>query len=104
MSSVTVELWLWLGKELKGDFESPSEMRSVRKELIEEGTTIGQLLDDLANRYDPFGQKVFDLREKRLYPQVVLTYNDQVISPHRLYEQILKDGDKITMMPLYTGG
>jgi molybdopterin converting factor small subunit len=104
MNSVTVELWLWLGKELKGDFESPSEMRSARKELVGEGMTVGELLKDLANRYEPFRQKVFDLREKRLYPQVVLTYNDQVISPHHLYEQVLKDGDKITMMPLYTGG
>jgi molybdopterin converting factor small subunit len=104
MNSVTVELWLWLGKELKGDFESPSEMRSVRNEVVEEGTNIGQLLNNLANRYDPFGQKVFDIREKRLHPHVVLTYNDHVISPHNLYEQVLKEGDKITIMPLYTGG
>ena len=104
MNSVTVELWLWLGGELKGDFESLSEMRSVRREVVEEGTTIGQLLNHLANRYDPFRQKVFDILEKRLHPQVVLTYNDRVISPHDLYEQVLKDGDKITIMPLYTGG
>ena len=104
MNSVTVELWLWLGKELKGGFESPSEMRSVRNEVVEEGTNIGQLLNNLANRYDPFGQKVFDIRGKKLHPHVVLTYNDHVISPHNLYEQVLKEGDKITIMPLYTGG
>ncbi len=104
MNSVTVELWLWLGDELKGEFESLSEMRSLRKEAVAEGTNIGQFLTDLANRYEPFRQKIFDLLEKRLRPEVVLTYNDRVINPHILYEQVLKDGDRITIMPVYTGG
>ena len=104
MNRVMIELWLWLGNELKGDFESPSEMRSIREEEVEEGTTIRQLLDDLASRYLPIAQKIFDPQEKKLYSNVVMNYNDQVISPHIVHDQVLKDGDKLTIFPLYAGG
>jgi molybdopterin converting factor small subunit len=104
MNRVTIELWLWLDKELGSDFESLSKMRSKREEEVEEGTTIRQLLDDLARRYPPIAQRVFDLKESMLYPHVVLNYNDQVISPHIVHEQVLKDGDRITILPMYVGG
>ena len=104
MNRVTIELWLWLGKELGSDFESLSEMRSKKEEEVEEGTTIRQLLDDLARRYPPIAQKVFDLKESRLYPHVVLNYNDRVISPYIVHGQVLKDGDRITILPMYVGG
>lgn len=104
MNRVTIELWLWLGNELKGNFESPSEMRSIREEEVEEGTTIRQLLNHLARLYPPIAQKVFDLREKKLYSSVIVNYNEQVISPHIVHDQVLRDGDKLTIFPLYAGG
>ena len=104
MNRVTVELWLWLGNELGGDFESPSEMRSAREEKVEDGTTVRQLLDSMAKRYPPIAQKIFSIDEKKLFPHVVITYNDAVISPHIVHDKILKDGDKITILPMYMGG
>lgn len=104
MNRVTIELWLWLGNELKGGFESVSEMRSVKEENVEEGTTIRQLLDHLAKCYPPIAEKVFDLTEKRVYPYVIVNYNDRVISPYEVYDKVLKDGDKITILPMYVGG
>ena len=104
MSRVTIELWLWLGSELKGDFETPSEMRSVREEEVEEGTTILQLLDHLARRYPAIARKVFDREAERIYPHIVVNYNDRVISPYVVYDQVLKEGDKITILPMYAGG
>lgn len=104
MNRITIELWLWLGEELKGDFELRSEMCSAREEVIEEGISIGDLLTRLADRYHPIAQKIFDKREKRVCPNLVVTYNDRVISPHSVLEQVLKDGDKITIIPMYTGG
>ncbi len=104
MNRITIEIWLWLGRELGDDFESPSEMRSIREENVEEGITIGQLLDNLAGRYPPIAQCVFDTKAKRLLPHIVVNYNDRVISPHIVHDQVLKDGDKITVLPLYMGG
>lgn len=104
MIRVTIEVWLWLGKELGGDFESLSEMRSVRQEIVEEGTTIRQLLDTLACRYPPIARNVFDTQAQQMLPSIVVNYNDRVISPHRVHDQILREGDKITVLPIYTGG
>ena len=104
MICVTVELWLWMGEELRGEFERLSEMRSKRKEEIEEGKTVQQLLDQLARRYPPIARDVFDLQEKRVYPHVVVNYNDRVISPHIVHDQVVRGGDKITILPMYMGG
>lgn len=104
MNQVTVEIWLWLGQALGADFESPSEMRSLKRETIEEGTTIRQLLGRLARRYPPIAQTVFDIRAERPYPHVVVNYNDRVISPHIVHDQVLKNGDKVTVLPVYVGG
>jgi len=104
MNHVTVEIWLWLGKKLGEDFKSLSEMRSLKEESVEEGTTIRQLLDSLARCYPPIAQNIFDPKVKEVYPHVIVNYNDQVISPYVVCEQVLRDGDKITVLPVYMGG
>jgi molybdopterin converting factor small subunit len=104
MIRVAVELWLWLGKELKGAFESPTEMRSVREELLEEGVTIGELLHRLAKRHEAIEKHVFDTEAKRLRPDVFATYNEEHITPQDFYERPLRNGDRIIIMPAYSGG
>ncbi len=104
MNHVTVEIWLWLGKELEGDFESPTEMRSIKEEPVAEGVTIGQLLNRLAQRHPPIARHIFDIPQKKLSPNVVVIYNDQAISPHIVHQQVLQDGDKVRVLPIYTGG
>jgi len=79
-------------------------MRSIREEHVEEGTTIRQLLGNLARHYPPIARTIFDTKAKRLLPHVVVNYNDRVISPHVVHNQVLKDGDKITVLPMYMGG
>jgi molybdopterin converting factor small subunit len=97
---------MWLGEELGSDFQSLSPMRSAREMDIEEGVTVIQLLDRLAARYPPIREKIFDKEKKSLYPNlsVIGTRNGQVISPFHIENTILKDGDKITILPLYVGG
>lgn len=104
MNRVTIELWLWLGRELGDDFESPTPMRSLKHEGVAPGTTIRGVLERLAARYPAIGRVVFDMKTKNIHPHVVVNYNDQVISPHVVQDQILKDGDKITILPMYVGG
>lgn len=101
---VQVELWLWLSNELQGDFEYLSPMRCWREEEVPEGTTIGQLLASLAKRYLPLAHKVYNLVKDELYPYLVINYNERVLSPYVVYEQPLKEGDKITILPMYVGG
>ena len=103
---IQVELWLWLNKELGDDFQSPSEMRSVTEMNVEDGTTVQNLFDRLANRYPIIGQKVFNRQNGRFYPNlsVILTSRDEVISPYTGEGSVLKDGDRIKILPIYVGG
>jgi len=101
---VKVELWLWLGKELSEDFKSLSDMRCELEIELEEDTAIGKLFGQLAERYPVIGEKVFNREKQIFYENIVVTLNEQVISPFKVYETKLKEGDKITVLPVYTGG
>jgi molybdopterin converting factor small subunit len=103
---VRVELWMWLGGELGEDFQSPSEMCSIKEMEIEEGLTVIQLFDRLAVQYPVIEEKLFDRGRKQFRPNlsVIVTLNGQVISPFNIEENVLKDGCKITVLPYYAGG
>ena len=104
LNRITVEIWLWLGEELSPGFESPTKMRSVGQEKVENGTSIGDLLEKLAREYPAIEQRIFDIKERRLRNTVFLTYNNRVINPHTVLDQVLQDDDKITIIPAYIGG
>ena len=104
MSNVTIELWVWFGKDLKEDFRPISEICFVREEEIREGTTVRQLLKDLAKRYQSIAENVFDMRTNCLHPHMLLTYNDKIINLNTVYEKVLQGGDKIKILPLIGGG
>jgi len=103
---IQVELWLWLNKELGGDFQSPSDMRSVTEMDVENGTTVKNLFDRLADRYPVIGQKVFNRQNGKFFPNlsVILTSKDEVITPYSGEGSVLRDGDKVKVLPIYVGG
>jgi len=104
MNNVKVELWMWLGKELGNDFNSPSEMKSILEICVEDGTTVRKLFKNLADRYRPIEENIFSKENNILYPNIVITFNDRVISHSEIYERVLKEGDKIVILPTYMGG
>ncbi len=104
MITITIEVWLSMGEELGGDFQSLSHMRSVLDTTVKEGTRVGKLFDQLADRYPPIGEKVFDRKTQRFCGDVVVTFNERVISPSDVCGRILQRGDKITVLPVYAGG
>lgn len=103
---VQIEIWVWLGEKLGGDFQSSSEMRSVTALAVEEGLTVIDLFERLAARYPLLEEKVFKRRSRKFFPtlSVIVTHQGKLISPFNIEENKLKDGDKITVMPLYAGG
>ncbi len=103
---IKVELWMWLGNELGADFQSPSEMRSFTEMDVREGITVQELFDQLAARYPVIGQKVFNRKNREFYPNlsVILSSKDERIQPHNSEDSVLRDGDKIKVLPIYVGG
>ncbi len=106
MIRVQVELWLWLGKELGGDFRSPSEMRSVIDMEAEDGMTVKGLFDRLADRYPAIAEKVFSRKNQSFFSNlnVLVKCNGRIVSPFSIDTGLLKDGYEILVSPLYVGG
>lgn len=103
---VVVELWLWLGDQLAPDFQKLSPMRCAKEIEVEEAVTVIDLFDRLAARYPLIGEKIFDRQTKKFRPNlsVLVTQNEQVVSPFNKEKDWIKDGSKITILPIYVGG
>ena len=103
---IRIELWMWLGNRLAPDFDSLSDMRSAKEVEVEEGLTVIQLFDLLASRYPLIGEKVFDREKGHFHPNlsIVVTQDGRVVSPFKPQGDAMKDGQKITVLPLYVGG
>jgi sulfur carrier protein ThiS len=81
-------------------------MRSFREMEVEEGLTLIQLLDRLAAQSPLIEGKVFDRKSRKLLPHlsVVVTQDGLAVSPFDIESSEMKDGYKITVLPLYVGG
>ena len=103
---IRIELWMWLGKDPGAGFQALSEMRSMREMDVEEGLTVLQLLDRLAAQSPVIEEKIIDRKNRKLLPNlsVVVTHDGLVVSPFDLEKTKIKDGYKITILPLYVGG
>ncbi len=104
MINVKIELWLWLDKKLSEDFKSASDMRSELEIKLEEDTTVRKLFGQLSERYPVMREKVFHTKKQVFYEDIVVTLNEKVMSPYKIYETKLKEGDKIIVLPVYAGG
>jgi hypothetical protein len=81
-------------------------MRSFKKMGVEEGLTVIQLLDRLAAQSPVIEEKIFNRKNRKLLPNlsVVVTHDGLAVSPFNIDESEIKDGYKITILPLYVGG
>lgn len=63
------------------------------------------LLVLLANRHgEPFKKAIFDPRETNLKPYHIIAINGLMINLLNGLETKLKDGDRVVVMPVVTGG
>lgn len=71
---------------------------------IEEGTTIGDLLVELASNHAGFRKVVFNPDAGEVSDQVVVFLNDSHLQDSDIAKARLNDGDTITLLHVYTGG
>ena len=102
MVHVKVEFWTQSGsgKEWGPDFESQAGKHTFLNLCVPDGTTVRALFEDL-ERYPMVKQEVFD-RDFR--PEINLALNSLVMGHDELYDRVLTDGDRITILPVYMGG
>jgi len=96
-SKVKLELWIneWPGSAQGGP--------TVIEEPIEEGETLGALLNRVAKCIPQIRGTIFDPLTQSISEEVALVINDRVQSPH-LLETKLQDGDRILFFPYLAGG
>ncbi len=104
MIKVRLELWLRLGSELGREFHWTSDSCALLEEEIEEGTTVRNFFEQLSEKYSAFHERIFEREKGRISPEVVVTLNDRIVDPLELSDRILEDGDKIILLPMFSGG
>ncbi len=101
MSKVRLEILSWLTETL--DIEETSSAVSLEQE-IEEGKTVKDLLNRLANSYQHFGQVVFDIKAQKLNEGVSIFFNGRNLELENGLATKLGDGDTLTFVPTIVGG
>jgi len=102
MVHVKVEFWTQSGsgQEWGSDFESQAGKHATLNLCVADGTTVRALFEDLA-RYPMVKQEVFD---RNFRPEINLALNSLVMGHDELYDRVLTDGDRISVLPVYMGG
>lgn len=101
---VKIEIWMGMGKLLGEDFHSPSSLRSEIELDVEDGISVRSLFSQLSVRYPAIGEKIFDITNGEFLPDVIATFNDEVIWSRDLSERILESSDNIKIFPMDAGG
>ncbi len=73
------------------------------KSVEAEGTTVGQLLEDLNERYPGFRQQISG-EDGQLHRFVNLYLNDEDVRYLEDLQTPLKDGDVVSILPALAGG
>ena len=73
------------------------------KELAAEGTTVGELVADVAGRFPALAPRLRDA-DGNPYPFVTFYLNDEDIRFQGGFAAAVKDGDELTVVPAIAGG
>ncbi len=74
-------------------------------EELPSGSTLGTLLNVLADRYYPkFEEIIYNPHDGTLQAAVILTHNGRLVSPAIAPDLVLESGDSIAFIPVYSGG
>jgi molybdopterin converting factor small subunit len=101
---VRVELWLGLGRK-EAEAAGLGSGMCARLDLeAEEGTTVRELFGQLAGRYRPVAEHMFDDETGEFRPDVLVTVNDRIVGRTEVCDVALLEGDKVAVFPLQIGG
>jgi len=73
------------------------------KELTAHGTSVGEIVADVALRFPGLGARLRD-DAGNLYPFVTIYLNDEDIRFLGGFEATVRDGDELTVVPAIAGG
>jgi len=99
MATVHLEIVPWLTKSLGIDGAGHAKV----DETMPDGASVLDLLQRLAQRFPDFGRIAF-IANGRLSRQVYIVINDRVLDLAGGMEAELKEGDRLLLLPAFSGG
>jgi molybdopterin synthase sulfur carrier subunit len=100
MSCVRLEVMPWLGRY----FDAERLGAVILEKDVVDGTTVGDLMKEMASQNEEFGRVLFDERSGRLAPHIRVILNGRVLELAGGLEAKLKDGDTIRLVAGIGGG
>jgi len=100
MGMVQLKIPPWIASMLN----TPSSDWLILEKEIGKGTTIGNLLSELALSSSEFKKTVFDPDTGKSSGQVMVFLNNSILHYSDIAETKLNDGDSIMLFPVYLGG
>jgi sulfur carrier protein ThiS len=76
----------------------------ILEKEIGKGFTLGDLLNDLVTRHAYLQKVVFDQSTGAVSDQIMVILNDSLVQDRDVAKCELKEGDSVTLLPLYAGG
>jgi len=73
-------------------------------EEAEEGSTVGDVIRKLADKYQAFSDVIFDGRTNMLSGRVTVVLNDRLLEALNGLDTRIRDGDVIRLFPIVAGG
>jgi len=70
---------------------------------VREGQSIPQTVRRLGEENGPFWKSIFDEKNQIINPGVLIILNSRIVNPYDP-KVILKEGDKLTFLPMMDGG
>ena len=97
---VSVEVLSWL----KEDFNHEGWDKLIFEQEIARGSSIVDLLHELAKKYPRFNQKAFTDAASNLLDYCAVVYNGKFLSSLQSLDTELKEGDSLKLTPGFYGG
>jgi len=101
---VEVELWLGTEKELGEEFQILSPLRSKTEAEVPEGTSLGELLQAMAEGNPRLEELLFDPGSSALKEELLFLKNGRLKPRSLILKEALSQGDEIRVVPIYAGG
>jgi molybdopterin converting factor small subunit len=99
---ITVDVQFMLYLTLQPDLNMGKKTITIE---INEGSTFGELLKELAEKYGPsLSKEIYDPQRQTLRDMVMVTINGQLLHTLNGLNTVLQQGDRVIFVPLIMGG
>ncbi len=91
--------------EYFGHIKSITQNKREEEVEVEEHSTMADLLNMLVKRYgEPFEKAVYESKSADVKPNYIITVNGYLLNQLKGIETKLKNGDRVAILPIVSGG